>query len=86
MDSNILGKNLLGPWGATPQKMLPLKLLQRPANGPTEIYKLYLEDFYTFKTPILRSKGGEMITGGRGEIPDMMMRYLNSPKVDIVNC
>ena len=30
----------------------------KTANGPTEIYKPYLECFYAFKTSILRLEGG----------------------------
>ena len=40
-----------------PPKNVPKKLFPRPANGPNEIYKPYLERFYAFKTPVLRSEG-----------------------------
>ena len=51
--------------GSTPRKNVPQKCLQGPANGPTDIYKLYLDlFFYALKHSVLGSEGF-----GRGSPP-----------------
>ena len=43
----------------TPHKNnLTQKFQTRTAIGPNEIYKPYLERFYAFKTPVLRTESG----------------------------
>ena len=48
---------ILGASGGTPRKKCQQKWLQGPANGPTEIYKPYLDPFYALKPFLLKSKG-----------------------------
>ena len=41
---NLLGQFIIrGPWRAPPKQNLPQKLLQRLANGSTEMYKTYFD-------------------------------------------
>ena len=63
VDSNFREKkhfrtlHIPGALGGTPPTIVDPKITSEPENGPSKIYKPYLEHFSLFKTPVWRSEG-----------------------------